>query len=72
MDVDAIRCQFVQDNLGRALVESDAERRREVLEAFRAYFEWFGSRFPDREKLGIQAQLARLESLQLSRVPNVR
>jgi hypothetical protein len=72
MDVDAIRCQFVQDNLRRALVEGDAERRREILEAFRAYFEWFGSRFPDREKLGIQAQLERLETLQGSKLPNVR
>jgi hypothetical protein len=63
MDVDAIRCQFVQDNLQRALVERDAERRREVLEAFRTYFEWFGSRFPEREKLAIQDLLAGLEAL---------
>jgi hypothetical protein len=63
MDVDAIRSQFVQDNLRRAFVEGDADRRREILEAFRAYFEWFSSRFPDREKLAIQDLLAGLEAL---------
>jgi hypothetical protein len=63
MDVDAIRCQFVQDNLRRAFIEGDRERRREILEAFRSYFEWFGPRFPEREKLVIQDLLAGLEAL---------
>jgi hypothetical protein len=68
MDVDAIRCQFIQDNLRRAMTERDAERRTEFLRAFRAYFEWFGSRFPEREKLGLLSQLASLEALEASHV----
>jgi len=62
MDVDAIRYQFIQDNLQRALSEQDTERRHELLSAFRAYFEWFATRFPEYEKLGIQAQLSALEA----------
>jgi hypothetical protein len=72
MDVDAIRCQFIRDNLRLAVLERDPERRLQVLDAFRAYFEWFGARFPERERLGIQALLARLESLRTSKLPNVR
>lgn len=68
MDVDAIRCQFVQENLRRAMTERDAERRAEFLRAFRAYFEWFGSRFSEREKLGVLSQLANLEALEGPRI----
>jgi hypothetical protein len=69
MDVDAIRCRFIQDNLRLAAVERDSERRRQILQAFRAYFEWFGARFTERERLGIKTQLARLESLEPSKQP---
>jgi DNA-binding transcriptional regulator GbsR (MarR family) len=69
MDVDAIRCQFVQDNLRRAFMERDAERRRDFLRAFQAYFEWFSSRIPERQKLGIRDQLDRLEDLEASKFP---
>jgi hypothetical protein len=72
MDLDAIRFRFIQDNLRLAMVERDSERRLRVLKAFRAYFEWFGDRFPDREKLLIAAQLARLEESRVSAPPNVR
>jgi hypothetical protein len=72
MDVDAIRCRFIQDNLRRALLEHDPERRLQVLDAFRAYFEWFSARFPEHERLGIQAQLAKLEGLRTSQLPNGR
>jgi len=68
MDVDAIRCQFVQDNLRRAMLERDVERRAEFLRAFRAYFEWFGSRFSEREKRGVENQLASLEAIEASHV----
>jgi hypothetical protein len=73
MDVDAIRCRFIQENLRLAVVERDSERRRQILQAFRAYFEWFGARFPEPERLGIKTQLARLESLEPSNhASNVR
>ncbi len=72
MDVDAIRSQFIVDNLRRALVERDRERRRELLQAFRTYFEWFGSRVPESDRIGIQTQLAMLESLDASRLSNAR
>jgi hypothetical protein len=71
MDVDAIRCQFIQDNLRLAVEERDRERRREILQAFSAYFEWFGEQLPERERLGIKSQLATLESLEASKLPNV-
>jgi|HubBroStandDraft_6_1064221.scaffolds.fasta_scaffold333678_2 hypothetical protein len=72
MDVDAIRCQFIQDNLRLAVEERDRERRREILQAFRAYFEWFGGQLPEQDRLGIKSQLATLESLEASKLPNVR
>jgi hypothetical protein len=61
MDVDAIRSRFIQDNLRRALFEQDRERAARALRAFRLYFQWFESRFPDPEKLAIVGQLTRLE-----------
>jgi hypothetical protein len=70
MDLDAIRYRFIQDNLRLAIMERDIERRLRVLRAFRAYFEWFGDRFPEREKLAITAQLARLEDSRASGLPN--
>jgi hypothetical protein len=70
MDVDAIRYQFIQDNLQRAFREGDTARRRELLQAFRSYFEWFATRFQEREKVGIQAQLAALESFNTSSLTN--
>jgi hypothetical protein len=63
MDVDAIRYQFIQRSLRQAVGERDKERRREILRAFHAYFEWFGARFPEREKLEIQDLFAGLEAL---------
>jgi hypothetical protein len=72
MDVDAIRCKFIEDNLRRAVVEPDTERRQEFLKAFRAYYEWVGARLPERDRLGIKTQLALLESLEPSKLPNVR
>lgn len=64
MDVDAIRSRFIQENLGRALIEQDRERAIRVLSAFRIYFQWFEARIPDMEKLSILRELARLEEVQ--------
>jgi hypothetical protein len=61
MDVDAIRSRFIQDNLRRALMESDRARAARALHAFRIYFQWFENRLPALEKLTIMGQLARLE-----------
>jgi hypothetical protein len=72
MDVDTIRSQFIRDNLRLAIMERDPERRLQVLEAFRAYFEWFGARCSERERLGIQALLATLEALRTSKLSTVR
>jgi hypothetical protein len=72
MDVDAIRSQFIQRSLRQAVGERDTERRLEILRAFRAYFEWFGARFPEREKLAIQDLLAGLEALRTPQCPNGR
>lgn len=64
MDVDTIRSRFIQENLRRAMHEQDRDRAIRVLSAFRVYFQWFESRIPDMEKLGILTQLARLEETQ--------
>jgi hypothetical protein len=61
MDVDAIRSRFIQENLRCALLEKDRERAARALRAFRLYYQWFENRVPDREKLSIVSQLARLE-----------
>ena len=61
MDVDVIRSRFIQDNLRRALMESDRVRAARALRAFRNYFQWFEHRVPDLDKLTIIGQLARLE-----------
>jgi hypothetical protein len=72
MDVDAIRCQFIERSLRLAVGERDIERRLEILSAFRAYFEWFGARFPERDKLVIQDLLAGLEALRTPSSPSGR
>ena len=64
MDVDFIRSRFIQDNLRRALAEKDRERAIGALQAFQLYFQWFAHKVPDPEKVGILAQLARLEQAQ--------
>jgi hypothetical protein len=61
MDVDAIRSRFIQENLRRAILEQDRARAARALRAFRLYFQWFETRFPDLEKMTILGQLARLE-----------
>lgn len=61
MEIDAIRSQFIQDNLKRALQERDRERSVRAARAFRNYFQWFGDGFPSAEKLAIAGQLAVLE-----------
>jgi hypothetical protein len=61
VDIDAIRVQFIQDNLRRAIQEMDRERASRTAHAFRHYFEWFEDRFPDREKRLITEQLCALE-----------
>jgi hypothetical protein len=61
MDVDAIRSRFIQENLRRALMESDRTRAARALRAFRNYFQWFEHRLPGFDKVMILGQLARLE-----------
>jgi hypothetical protein len=61
VDVDAIRSRFIQENLRRALEQRDRERAVRTLRAFRNYYQWFESRFPDREKLTIAGQLEQLD-----------
>jgi hypothetical protein len=61
MDIDAIRSRFILDNLRRALQEQDRERSVRAAHAFRNYFQWFGDRLPELEKLLIVSQLATLE-----------
>ncbi len=62
MDIDAIRSRFIQDNLRRALQEPDRARAVRALRAFRNYFQWFESSFPDLEKSLITGQLSKLEA----------
>lgn len=61
MDVNIIRSRFIQENLRRVVQEQDRELAARAARAFRIYFQWFESKFPDLEKLAILSQLARLE-----------
>jgi len=61
VDVDRIRSRFIQENLNRAFEEQDRERVEKAVRAFRNYFEWFGDRIPEPEKVAITNQLSLLE-----------
>jgi len=61
VDVDRIRSRFIQENLNRALEERDRERVEKAVRAFRSYFEWFGDRIPEPEKVAITSKLSLLE-----------
>jgi hypothetical protein len=61
VDVDAIRSQFIQENLRRAFQEPDRQRAVRTLRAFHNYFQWFESQLPDLEKVAIAGQLAKLQ-----------
>ena len=61
MDVNIIRCRFIQENLRRALQERDRERAIRALNAFRLYFHWFEHQLPTLERVAILGQLASLE-----------
>jgi hypothetical protein len=70
VDLNAIRSQFIQENLRRAMQERDREHSARAARALRNYFQWFEDRFQEPEKLAITSQLARLEDSCLGDSPD--
>jgi hypothetical protein len=63
VDVNAIRSQFIKDGLRCALEQQDKESAARTLRAFRNYFQWFESQLPEREKITITGQFAKLDQV---------
>jgi len=66
-DVSTIRSRFIQENLSKALSDSEEFSAWLTVREFKKYFQWFEDTLPEADRHYIREQLNRLEQLTSTR-----